>query len=227
MLWTKLYNTNEMKFNRRTSLFIFNYHYILLNFGISKRVMEVKRKGSHTTLDARHRTKTYKTKNTAQKTTKISNTKPPRQKQNEKRIKPSCPWRVSSCCFLPFLFAVGFVSLNRFYVVLCRILLDVSQSSCSWFGCLRCIFSLLEISEMIVLFHLESTNGFLSKSWPHASTLLCTGNSNDKTLNCQWSRNCYPCIGRLLWLHCRRIIFAPGRWFHFSYSMIHIIINYA
>ena len=114
MLWTKLYNTNEMKFNRRTSLFIFNYHYILLNFGISKRGMEVKRKGSHTTLDARHRTKTYKTKNTAQKTTKISNTKPPRQKQNEKRIKPSCPWRVSSCCFLPFLFTVGFVSLNRF-----------------------------------------------------------------------------------------------------------------
>ena len=91
MLWTKLYNTNEMKFNRRTSLFILNYHYILLNFGISKRGMEVKRKGSHATLDARHRTKTYKTKNTAQKTTKISNTKPPRQKQNEKRIKPSCP----------------------------------------------------------------------------------------------------------------------------------------
>jgi hypothetical protein len=114
MLWTKLYNTNEMKFNRRTSMFIFNYHYILLNFGTSKRVMEVKRKGSHATLDTRHRTKTYKTKNTAQKTTKISNTKPPRQKQNEKRIKPSCPWRVSSCCFLPFLFAVGFVSLNSF-----------------------------------------------------------------------------------------------------------------
>ena len=91
MLWTKLYNTNEMKFNRRTSLFIFNYHYILLNFGISERVMEVKRKGSHATLDARHRAKTYKTKNTAQKTAKMSNTKPPRQKQNEKRIKPSCP----------------------------------------------------------------------------------------------------------------------------------------
>jgi hypothetical protein len=114
MLWTKLYNTNEMKFNRRTSMFIFNYHYILLNFGTSKRVMEVKRKGSHATLDARHRAKTYKTKNTAQKTTKISNTKPPWQKQNEKGIKPSCPWRVSSCCFLPFLFAVGFVSLNSF-----------------------------------------------------------------------------------------------------------------
>jgi hypothetical protein len=38
---------------------------------------------------------------------------------------------------------------------------------------------------------------FLSKSCPHNSTILCTGNSIDKTLNCQWSRNCYPFIGAL------------------------------
>ena len=39
---------------------------------------------------------------------------------------------------------------------------------------------------------------FLSKSCPHISPVLCLGNSNDKTLNCQWSRNCYPFIGALV-----------------------------
>jgi hypothetical protein len=38
---------------------------------------------------------------------------------------------------------------------------------------------------------------FLSKCCPHNSTVLCTGNSNDKTLNCQWSKNCNPFIGTL------------------------------
>ena len=87
-------------------LIIITFCWIL---GYRKESWKSNVKGHMQHLDARHRTK-----NTAQKTTKISNTKPPRQKQNEKRIKPSCPWRVSSCCFLPFLFAVGFVSLNSF-----------------------------------------------------------------------------------------------------------------
>jgi hypothetical protein len=38
---------------------------------------------------------------------------------------------------------------------------------------------------------------FLSKSSPHNSPVLCSGNSNDKTQNCQWSMNCYPFIGAL------------------------------
>ena len=38
---------------------------------------------------------------------------------------------------------------------------------------------------------------FLGKCCPHNSPVLCLGNSNDKTLNCQWSRNCYPFIGAL------------------------------
>ena len=87
----------------------------------------------------------------------------------------------------------------------CRLLFGISQESC----CLRCIFLPLEFSEMIALFHLAialslvwfmalvSTNVFLSKCCPHNSTVLCTGTSNDKTLNCQWSKNCNPFIGTL------------------------------
>ena len=120
---------------------------------------------------------------------------------------------------------------------------------------------------------------FLSKCCPHNSTVLCTGNSNDKTLNCQWSvinslerwlhrvhplgfngvrvtrtlvlcvmlcrSLCVPlsfffwplhCLSFYLrfWLplwhfqtlFCRRIALVSGRWFHFSYSMMHIITNY-
>jgi hypothetical protein len=63
---------------------------------------------------------------------------------------------------------------------------------------------------------------------------ICSPNTNKqyfitlefKPMNYQGSRNCYPFIGRLLCLQCRRITLVSGRWFHFSYSMMHIIINY-
>ena len=42
MLWTKFYNSIKMRFNRRTSLFIFFNHCILLNCGKAKN----KRKGT-------------------------------------------------------------------------------------------------------------------------------------------------------------------------------------
>ena len=98
MLWTKFYNSIKMRFNRRTSLFIFNNHYILLNFWKvkNKRKGTIQRHMQHWTQDTKQRQIKWKTN----RKLKIYTEPPTRKKKKKTGVNPRWPRRVSNLCFL-------------------------------------------------------------------------------------------------------------------------------